>query len=149
MFGRVYHLHKNNAQLITWSFLMIQLVSFTSAAFEAFAEAYLCFLVSTSAKKSWGNWILRNLKKYVSKSKTYLCLKRKSNVSLNKKVVTVFHTIFKLDFITQINYCIIHRCLCSLFILLLFSFISFQETEQRNNVNLSLFIQLAKVQQQN
>ena len=30
---------------------MIQLVSFTSAAFEAFAEAYLCFLVSTSAKK--------------------------------------------------------------------------------------------------
>ena len=30
---------------------MIQLVSFTSAAFEAFAEAYLCFLVSASAKK--------------------------------------------------------------------------------------------------
>ena len=30
---------------------MIQSVSFTSAAFEAFAEAYLCFLVSTSAKK--------------------------------------------------------------------------------------------------
>ena len=31
--------------------IMIQLVSFTSAAFEAFAEAYLCFLVSASAKK--------------------------------------------------------------------------------------------------
>ena len=33
-------------------FLMIQSVSFTSAAFEAFAEAYLCFLVSASAKKN-------------------------------------------------------------------------------------------------
>ena len=31
--------------------LMIQPVSFTSAAFEAFAEAYLCFLVSASAKE--------------------------------------------------------------------------------------------------
>ena len=30
---------------------MIQSVSFTSAAFEAFAEAYLCFLVSALAKK--------------------------------------------------------------------------------------------------
>ena len=30
----VYHLQKNNTQLITWSFLMIQSVSFTSAAFE-------------------------------------------------------------------------------------------------------------------
>ena len=28
-------------------------------------------------------------------------------VSLNKKVIFVFHTIFKLDFITQIIYCII------------------------------------------
>ena len=36
---------------------------------------------------------------------------------LNKKVIFVFHTIFKLDFITQIIYCIIHRCLCSHFIL--------------------------------
>ena len=31
--------------------LMIQPVSFTSAAFEVFAEAYLCFLVSASAKE--------------------------------------------------------------------------------------------------
>ena len=30
---------------------MIQSVSFTSAALEVFAEAYLCFLVSASAKK--------------------------------------------------------------------------------------------------
>ena len=45
------------------------------------------------------------------------CSKKKSNVSLNKKVIFVFHTIFKLDFITQIIYCIIHKCLYSLFIL--------------------------------
>ena len=31
--------------------LMIQSVSFTSGALEAFAEAYVCFLVSASAKK--------------------------------------------------------------------------------------------------
>ena len=31
--------------------LMIQSASFTSAAFETFAEANLCFLVSASAKK--------------------------------------------------------------------------------------------------
>ena len=45
------HLQKNIAQLITRLFLMIHSVSFTSAAFEAFAKAYLCFLVSASAKK--------------------------------------------------------------------------------------------------
>ena len=31
---------------------MIQSASFTSAAFEAFAEAYLCFVVSSSAKQN-------------------------------------------------------------------------------------------------
>ena len=31
---------------------MIHSVRFTSAAFEAFAEAYLCFLVSLSARKN-------------------------------------------------------------------------------------------------
>ena len=44
-------LQKNITQLITLSFLMIHSASFTSAAFEAFAETYLCFLVSASAKK--------------------------------------------------------------------------------------------------
>ena len=97
---------------------MIQSVSFTSAAFEAFAEAYLCFLVSASAKKNAEVIkFLGILKKYVSKNKIYFCSRKKSNVSLNKKVIFVFHTIFKLDFITQIIYCIIHRCLCSHFIL--------------------------------
>ena len=57
------------------------------------------------------------LKKYVSENKIYFCSRKKSNVSLNKKVIFVFHTIFKLDFITQTIYCIIHRCLCSHFIL--------------------------------
>ena len=49
---------------------MIQLVSFTSAAFEAFAEAYLCFLVSASAKKNAEVIkFLGILKKYVSENK--------------------------------------------------------------------------------
>ena len=101
------HLQKNIAQLIRWSFLIIQSVSFTSAAFEAFAEAYLCFLVSASAKKNAEVMkFLGILKKYVSENKMFF---------VNKKVIFVFHTIFKLDFIMQIIYCIIHRCLCSHF----------------------------------
>ena len=47
----VYRLQKNNAELIIWSFLMIQSVRFTSAAFEAFAET--CFLLPASAAKCW------------------------------------------------------------------------------------------------
>ena len=41
---------------------------------------------------------LRILKEYVSEKKIYLCLRKKSNVS-RKKLIFVFHTIFKLDFI--------------------------------------------------
>ena len=114
------HLHKNIAQLITWSCLMIQSVSFTSAAFKYFAEGYLCFLASASAIR-----FLRILRKYVPKNKCFH-LKKKSNVSFNEKVIFVFRMIFKLYFIMQqIIYCIIHRCLYSLFILLLFSYIIF------------------------
>ena len=51
------------------------------------------------------------LKKYVSKNKIYFCLKKKSHVSPNKKVIFFFQPIFKLDFIMQIIYCTIHRCL--------------------------------------
>ena len=47
-----FRVRKNNVQLITWSFLMIQSVGFTSAAFEVFAEAYLFVLVSASEKNS-------------------------------------------------------------------------------------------------
>ena len=63
-------------------------------------------------------------KRYVSENKINFWSKKKSNVSLNKKVVFVFHKIFKLDFITRIIYCIIHRCLCSHIILFLFFYIS-------------------------
>ena len=61
------------------------------------------------------------LKDYVSENKIYFCSRKKSNILLNKKVIFVFHTIFKVDFITQIICCIIHRCLCSHFIIFLFS----------------------------
>ena len=68
--------------------------------------------------------LLKILKKYVSKNKIYFSSRKKSNFSLNKKVIFVFHILFKLDFITQIICCIIHRCLCSHFILFLFSYVS-------------------------
>ena len=55
--------------------------------------------------------------------------------------------ILQLDFMTQIIYCIIHRCLYSLFIHLLFSYVSFQETRHRKNTNLYLFTQVKKIQQ--
>ena len=64
-------------------------------------------------------------KNIVSMNKIYFCWEEKSDVSVNKKVIFDFHTIFKLDFITQIIYCIIHRCMYSLFIYLLFSYITF------------------------
>ena len=73
---------------------MIQSVSFTSAAFEAFVEEYLYFLVSTSAKKKAE--VIKSLgifKKYVSDNKICFCSRKKSNVSLNKKVI-VFRTTF-------------------------------------------------------
>ena len=76
------------------------------------------------------------LKKYVSNNKIYFCLKKKSNVSLNKKVTFVFHTIFKLDFIMQIIYCIIHRCLCSHFIL----FCSLISVSKKWNIEIMLTI---------
>ena len=58
---------------------MIQSVSFTSAAFEAFAEAYLCFLVSALAKNAEVIKFLEILKKYVSENKVYFCSRKKSN----------------------------------------------------------------------
>ena len=74
--------------------------------------------VSASAKKKIAEVIkfLEILKRYVSENKIYFCSRKKSNILLNKKVIFVFHTIFKFEFITQIICCIIHRCLCSRFI---------------------------------
>ena len=118
MFGHVYHLQKNITQLISWPFLMNESVIFTSARFEVVAEVYLCSLVSASAKKNAEIIkFLGILKKYVSENKIYFCSRKKSNISLNKKAFFVFHTIFKPDFIMQIIYCIIDRCLCSHFII--------------------------------
>ena len=55
---------------------MVQSASFTSAAFEAFAEAYLCFLVSASAKKNAEVIkFLGILKKYVSKKQNKFLFK--------------------------------------------------------------------------
>ena len=62
--------------------------------------------------------LIRILKKHVAKNKIYFCFKKKRNVLLNKKVIFVSHTIFNI-------YCIIHRRLYSLFILLSFSYIIF------------------------
>ena len=67
------------------------------------------------------------------------CLKKKKNVLLNKNVISVFHTIFKLDFMKQFISCIIHTCLYILFH-------AFQ-TGHSKNTNPSLFIRVAKVQQ--
>ena len=57
---------------VTRSFLVIQSVSLTSAALEAFAEACLCFLVSASAAKKKNAVAIKFLgilKKYVSPKK--------------------------------------------------------------------------------
>ena len=85
---------------------------------------------------------LRIFKK-CSENKIDFCSRKKSNVSFHVSLF-IFHAIFKLAFITQIIYRIIHRCLCSHFIVFLLSYIS-QEKEHRNNINLSLFIKLVKV----
>ena len=94
-----------------------------SANAEGFAEAYICFVVSASAKKKcWGNWICRNLTKYFSKNKKkiHFCFSNKEMSRLIKKKSFYFLHDFQI-FMLQIIYCIIHRCLFSLFILLLFS----------------------------
>ena len=74
---------------------MIQSVSFTSATFEAFAEAYLCFLVSASAKKENNNAeaikFLEILKKIrLPEQNIFLFKKEKSNILLNKKLFLFF-----------------------------------------------------------
>ena len=64
------HLQKNITQLITLSFLMIHSASFTSAAFEAFGEVYLCFFsICLSQKYTEVIKFVGILKKYVSESK--------------------------------------------------------------------------------
>ena len=81
-------------------------------------------------------------KKYFSKKKKF-GFKKKEMFCLTEKLF-LFFTIFKLDSITQIIYFIIQIRLYSLLILLLFSYISLQETGHRKNINPSLMIQVAK-----
>ena len=78
-----------------------------------------------------------------------ICLSQKMLRQLNNNDGDVFHTNFKLDFLTQIIYCIIHIILYSLFIFLLFSYISFWETGHKKNTNPFLFIEVAGKVQQN
>ena len=59
----------------------------------------------------------------------------------------VFQTSLKLVFMKLIIYFIIHIFLYTLSTLLLFSYISFQETGYRKNTNTSLFTQMTKAQQ--
>ena len=108
------HLQKNIAQLITWS-----ISKFYQCSIWGFCWSIFMFFSICLGKKIADviKFLGISQKKYVSENKIYFCSRKKSNVSLNKKVIFVFHTIFKLDFITQIIYCIIHRCLCSHFIL--------------------------------
>ena len=96
-----------------------------------FAEAYLCFLVPALAKmprqlNSYG------LKKIFLFKKEMFCF-IKNNFCFSHKFQTWFHDADHL--------------LHCLFILLLLSYISFWEIGHRNNTNPSLFIQVAKVQQ--
>ena len=74
--------------------LLVQLSKFASksANAEAFAEAYLCFLVSASTKKMSRELNCSGiLKKYIAKNKIYVCFKKKKNVPLNKKVICLSH----------------------------------------------------------
>ena len=111
------HLQKIITQLITWSFLMRQLVIFASAALVAFARAYLCFLVSASSKKNAEVIkFLGILKKYVSNNKICFWSRKKSNISLNKNVIFYLSHNFQTWF-HNADHLNIYRCLCSHFIL--------------------------------
>ena len=100
LFGHVYHLQKNNAQLMV---ICNDSISKFYQSHSRLLSRYVCFLVSASVKKEKNVEAIKFLQsQFYSKNKKYFCLKKKSNVSLNKKVIFVFRTIFKLDFITQI-----------------------------------------------
>ena len=112
-------------------------------------HVYVFWYLSRQKKTADAIKFLGILKKYFSKNKILFCFKNNSNFlditinDLRYEIKFQNHTISKPDFITQIIYRNIHKCLYSLFILFLFFlFCSFY-------VSPSLFIQLEKVQQQN
>ena len=79
-------------------------------------EILICFLVSALAKNAEIIKFLGILKNRSLRLK-YIFVQERKAIFCIINVIFVFHTIFKLDFITQIIYCIIHRRLCSHFIL--------------------------------
>ena len=103
---------------------------------RSFVKAFLSLLVCASTKKNVkAIEFLGFLKTCFSNNKNInFCLKKKRNVLLSCRLFV---------------YCIIHRCMYSLFMLLLFSYISFSETGHRKSTNPSLFIQKAKVHKMN
>ena len=93
---------KNNAQLITWSFLMIQSLSFTSAAFEVFAGAYLCFLVSASAKKMPRIKFLGTSKNMSPRIK-YIFVWKKKAMFRTSRIFSWFHNADHLLYYSQMS----------------------------------------------
>ena len=114
----LYHLQKKHCtinQMIIFNDLISKFYQCSIWDFSRGLSMFFSISASTKKKKKKSAEInfLAILKKYISKNKIYFCLRKKGNVFLNKKVMIIFYTIFKLDFITQI----IHRCLCFHFIL--------------------------------
>ena len=105
---------------------MIQLVIFTSAPFEAFAEAYLCFLISALAKKK-EKCSLR-IKDILVQDQIAMFAWLKSYFCLLHNFKTWFH---------NADHLLYHPLLSvfSFFILFLFSYIGLWEMEHRIIVN--------------
>ena len=77
-------------------------------------------------KKCWGNKIHRNLKIILLQEwKIFLFKKENKCFSFNKKVIFVFHTIYKIDFTMQIIYCIYPQTFVLYFYIFSFFYISF------------------------
>ena len=91
---------------------MIQLVSFTSAAFEAFAETYLFFSICLGKKNAEVIKFLGISKNMSPRIKYIFVQERKAMFCLIKKFFLSF-TQFSFRSFTVF----IHRCLCSHFIL--------------------------------
>ena len=124
LFGASSHVVQSQITLLVWPclshtekqrtinhmiiFIDIQSVSFPSSAFEAFAEPYLCFLQSASAKKkkeeiAQAMKFLGIFKKYVSKNKIYFCLKKKAMFCLSHDFQTRFNNADHLLYYPQMS----------------------------------------------
>ena len=115
------------------SFLMIQSVYFTSTSLESCQGICIFFSICLSKKNAEVSKFLEILKKYVSDNNIFV-QERRAMFCLVKKIIFVFHIIFRLDFITQITYSIIHRCLYLHFML----FCSFKSVYKKWNIETRL-----------